>query len=198
MKLDEGQSVTVEVVDTARYHRDLGLLLRPLHNNLAGWDTVGLPASEPTLGMSREAFLDYLEGASPSPLPEPLVTWSSPTVARVSVSNPTAQGSAIASTGNWVELQFAGTEVLDIQLGEFSGAEYLRLEGDTPRRTVGRDATAVRLFLTFVPPRAQVSGGVVRFLAPPKRMALRWGLRLGDGSDETGPLRTVPLARLGR
>ncbi|HUK12134.1 MAG TPA: hypothetical protein VLW17_02440, partial [Thermoanaerobaculaceae bacterium] len=195
LPLETGQVITVDVVDTARYHRDLGLLLRPVHDNLLGWDTVGLPAPEPALGMSREAFVDYLRGASPSPVPEPEVTWGSPALARVAVANRTAQGSAIASTANWVELQFTGTEVLDVQLGEFSGAEYLRQEGGAMRRTVARDATAVRLFLTYVPPRARVSGGAVRFLAPPRSLATRWGVRLGDGSEASGGLQPVPLAK---
>ncbi len=67
VEVEAGRTITVEAVDTARYHRDLGLLLRPVRPALEGWDTVGLPAPEPALGMSREAFLEYLQGGSPVP-----------------------------------------------------------------------------------------------------------------------------------
>ncbi|MFI5143475.1 MAG: hypothetical protein ACHQHM_05555 [Thermoanaerobaculales bacterium] len=191
--LEADQRVSVSVVDTARYNRDVGLILRPVRGSLEGWDTVGLPAPEPTLGMSREAFLDYLNGGLPYPSPRTEVEWPSPTTLKVSVSNPTAHGSAIATVGNWIELRFSGTVVRDLRLGEFGGVEYGRWDGETWRRTVVRDANTVRLYLTYVPPRARLGGVVVTFLTRPREVAARWGLRLGDGSDLVGPLRPVPL-----
>ena len=191
--IEAGQSVAVEVVDTARYHRDLGLLLRPVHPLLAGWDTVGLPAPEPTLGMSREAFLAYLRGGEPFPRPQVVIAFPEPAVMRVSVANPTPQASALATTGNWVELRFEGTEVRDVQLGDFSGMEYGRTTGGVWRGTVARDASAVRLYLTYVPPQARVTGCVVTFISRPRTVATRWSVRLGDGGDVSGPLEAVPL-----
>jgi hypothetical protein len=194
--LDPDQRVTVAVVGTARYDRDLGLLLRPVRSGLDGWDTVGLPAPEPALGMSREAFLDYLNGAPPYPQPEAHVEWSSSTTMGVSVSNPTAQGSAIATIGNWVELRFSGSVVRDVHLGGFGGIEYGRIADDTWQPAVPGNANALRLYLPYMAPRAQVGGAVVTFLTRPSGASVRWRLRLDDGSDVTGPLK--PVASPGR
>ncbi len=187
------QSVTVEMVDTARYNRDLGMLLRPARPLLGGWDTAGLPAPEPTLGMSREAFLDYLEGGDPCPQPVVTVDWPTAVAMRVAVANPTEQASAVATAGNWVELHFEGTQVGDVRLGDFSGMEYGRPQAGVWRRTVARDASALRLYLTFLAPRARVSGCVVTFLSHPREVSAGWGLRLGDGSEVTGPLEAMSL-----
>jgi hypothetical protein len=191
--VEAGQSIAVELVDTARYHRDLGLLLRPVRPLLMGWDTVGLPAPEPNLGMSREAFLAYLRGGEPHPRPQVVIGWPEATVMRVSVANPTPQASALSTTGNWVELRLEGTEVRDVQLGDFAGMEYGRLTGGVWHRTAARDASSLRLYLTFVPPQARVTGCVVTFLTRPRSVASRWSVRLGDGGDGSGPLPAVPL-----
>ena len=191
-----GSSITVEAVDTAGYHRDLGLLLRPARPALEGWDTVGLPAPEPALGMSREAFLEYLQGGSPYPLPRVVVEWAGPTTMRVALVNPTAQTSALATTGNWVELRFAGTEVRDAQLGEFSGMEYGTIGTDGAwRRTAARGASALRFYLTFVPPQARVAGALVTFISRPRGVETRWGMRVGDGGAVRGSLEPVALTK---
>jgi hypothetical protein len=194
-RLEAGARIEVEVVDTARYHRDLGLALRPVRNGLHGWDTVGLPAPEPALGMSLEALLDYLGGGVPFPMPRVTVEPASATAVRVSVDNPSPHGSALSTTGNWVELRFTGTEIRDVQLGEFSGVAHGRLDGGGIKGTVARDATAIRLFVTCLAPRLRVSGGTVVFLSRPRSVSVRWGVRLADGSDETGPLEPVVLTR---
>jgi hypothetical protein len=191
-----GASITVETVDTARYHHDLGLLLRPARPALEGWDTVGLPAPEPALGMSREAFLEYLRGESPYPVPRVVVEWAGPTRMRVALANPTAQTSALATTGNWVELQFAGTEVRDAQLGEFSGMEYGTIGADGVwRRAAARGASALRFYLTFVPPQARVAGALVTFISRPRGVETRWGMRVGDGGAVRGSLEPVALTK---
>ena len=189
-----GQSITVEIVDTAMYHRDLGMLLRPVRPQLEGWDTVGVPEPEPALGMSREAFLEYLAGEMPYPRPQAEVDWPYPAAVRVTFANPTAQASALATTGNWVELRFAGTELRDVALGDFSGVEYGKIGGDGGwHLTAAREATAVRLYLMLVAPRARV-GGTVTFLTRPREMSTRWRMRLGDGTDVTGPTRSVTVS----
>jgi hypothetical protein len=193
VSVEANRTIVVELVDTARYNRDLGLLLRPVRPRLEGWDTVGLPAPEPTLGMSREAFLDYLQGGSPYPRPEVEVEFPGPTVMRVSLANPTPQASALARTGNWTELRFEGTEVRDVQLGDFSGMEYGRPERGVWHPTVARDATALRFYLTYLAPRARVTGCVVTFLSRPHAVSAGWGVRVGDGSAVTGPLEPVRL-----
>jgi hypothetical protein len=189
-----GSTITVESVDTVRYNRDLGLLLRPARPALEGWDTVGLPAPEPALGMSREAFLEYLQGGSPYPMPRVVVEWTGPTAMRVALANPTAQSSALATTGNWVELRFTGTEVRDAQLGAFSGMEYGTIDADgTWRRAAARGASALRFYLTFIPPQSRVAGAVVTFISRPRGVMIRWGMRVGDGGAVTGPLEGVAL-----
>jgi len=112
---------------------------------------------------------------------------------RVMLVNPTPQASALASTGNWVELRFEGTEVGDVQLGDFSGMEYGRPEKGVWHRTVVRDATALRFYLTFLPPFARVTNCLVTFLSRPNAVSAGWRVRLGDGSDVTRPLEPVPL-----
>ena len=188
-RLDVGQKVEVEVVETARYHRDLGLVLRPTRANLVGWDTVSLPSGEPALGMSREAFLDYLRGGMPFPTPDVELAVNGAFVS-VGLRNPSPHASAIATTGNWVELHYSGTEVRDVQLGEFSGVQFGRLEGGVFKEIVARDATLVRLYLPYVAPRSRAGGGAVAFLSAPRTLAVRWGLRLGDGSVVSGPLES--------
>jgi len=193
-RLEVGQKVEVEVVETARYHRDLGLVLRPTRANLVGWDTISLPSGEPALGMSREAFLDYLRGGMPFPTPDVELSVNGALVS-VGLRNPSPHASAIATTGNWVELHFSGTEVRDVQLGEFSGVQFGRLEGGGFKEIVARDAMLVRLYLPYVAPRARVGGGAVAFLVRPRTLAVRWGLRLGDGSEVVGPLESRDVRR---
>ncbi len=187
------RSITVETVDTARYDRDLGLLLRPARPLLEGWDTAGLPAPAPALGMSREAFFDYLTGGSPNPRPEVQAEWVGGATLRVALVNPTDQASAVATTGNWAELRFAGTEVGDVQLGDFAGMEYGRPERGLWKGTVARDASALRLYLTFLAPRARTGGCVIRFLSSPRSVSAGWGLRLGDGREIVGPMERLSL-----
>ena len=195
MPLPVGQSITVEIIDTAMYHRDLGMLLRAVRPLLEGWDTVGLPESEPTLGMSREAFLEYLAGDEPYPRPKVEIEWPRPSAIHVTLANPTAQASTLATTGNWVELRFTGTELRDVQLGEFTGVEYGKVDGHGAwHLTAAREATAVRLYLTLVPPQARI-GGLVAFLTQPREVTARWNLRLGDGMDITGPLKSVTFSK---
>ncbi len=193
--LPAGQSITVEAVDTVAFHRDLGLLLRSVRLGLEGWDAAGLPRSEPTVGMSREAFLDYLAGGLPYPRPRVEVEWPRASTAHVRLDNPTAQASALATAGNWVELRFTGTELRDVQLDEFSGVEYGKVDANAAwHLTAAREATAVRLYLTLVAPRARV-GGFVTFLTQPRDVSARWNLRLGDGSDLAGPLEPAAAVK---
>lgn len=191
-RLEAGQKIEVEAFDTARYNRDLGLIMRPVRNGLLGWDTLGLPAPEPTLGMSLEAFLDYLQGGMPYPVPRVIVEPAGTTV-RLAIENPSPHSSALSTGGNWVELHFTGTEVRDVQLGEFSGLEHGRLVNGRLSDTVARDATVVRLFVTYLAPHATIAGGTVSFLVRPRTLAARWGLRLGDGTDVSGPLQPVAV-----
>ncbi len=190
--LSPHDTIQVDVVDTARFHRDLGLVLRKVRPTLEGWDTAGLPDGEPALGMSLEAFLDYLQGGQPFPTPQVQAEWSAPTRVRLALANPTPQASALASTGNWLELRFSGARLLDVGLGDFSGADYGRVDGRVWRRTVAREATALRLFLTYVPPASRLGGAVVTFLERPSGVSARWVLRLGDGREVSGPIE--PLA----
>ena len=191
-----GRTITVETVDTAQYDHDLGLLLRPVRPALEGWDTVGLPAPEPALGMSREAFLEYLQGGSPDPLPRVVAEWTGPTVMRVALTNATDQTSALATTGNWVEVRFTGTEVRDAQLGAFSGMEFGTIGADGIwRRAAARGASALRFYLTFIPPRSRIAGALVTFISRPRAVASRWGMRVGDGGAVTGRLEAVALTK---
>jgi len=193
--LPAGTVVHVEAVDTARYHRDLGLILRPARPGLVGWDTVGLPDREPTLGLSLEAFIDYLRGGLPFPRPQVQAEWATPTRLRVALANPTPHGSALASTGNFVELRFEGTQLLDVTLGDFAGAEYGRIEGGSWRRAVAREANGVRLFLTCVPPVSRFAGTAVTFFSRPRTITTRWVVRLGDGQEIAGDATEGVLSR---
>ena len=195
VRLEAGQQIETTVIDTARFHRDLGLLLRPVRTQLVGWDTAGLPAAEPTLGMSRVAFLDYLRGGLPHPRPLPRVEMLGGNTVLVAIDNPTPHASALASTGNWVELHFAAAEARDVQFGEFTGVEYGRRVQGEWRRTAPREATAVRFYFTFLPPASRVSGGLVSFIARPSQLAAGWGLRLGDGTELEGAAAPVGATR---
>jgi len=190
--LSPGDTVEVETVDTSRLHRDLGSILRRVRPALTGWDVVGLPDREPTLGVSLEAFLDYLQGGLPMPVADVQAEWPTATRLRLALANPTPHGSAVASTGNFVEVQFSGTQLLDVVLGEFSGTEYGRVEQGAWRRTVARDANAVRFFLTYLPPASRVAGAGVTFFGRPTAVAARVVTRLGDGREVAG--RLAPLA----
>ena len=192
LSLAAGQTVEVQALDAPQYHRSLGLILRTARAGLVGWDSAGLPAPYPTIGMSREGFLAYLEGATPRASPE-VVLESTSTGVRVSVRNPTPFGSAVATTGNFVELRLAGGEIRDVQTGEFAGVEYGRYESGRWRATVAREATSVRFFMTMLAPGAQISGGTVQFFARPRDVEVRWGLRDPDGGSRTGRVPAVPV-----
>lgn len=191
LRLGAGQSVEVAFPDVASYHRDLGDLMRPVRNGLEGWDTIGLPGPEPVVGISRRALIDYLSGGPASPTPEVAAEWTSATALRLTLVNPTSQGSAIGTTGTWVELWFAGSEVRDLQLGQFTGTEYGRYVGGQWRRTAAGGASVVRLYLVYLPPNTRVSGGVVDFLTRPREVSARWVVRTGDGHDIYGPISQV-------
>jgi hypothetical protein len=193
--LAAGATVQVETFDTARFHRDLGLVLRRARPRFEGWDVVTLPAREPTPGFSLEAFLDYLQGGRAYPSPVMQVEWVTPTRLRIALANPTPHGSAVASTGNFVELRFAGTQLLDVGLGEFSGTDYGRIEQGTWRRAVARDANAIRLFVTYVPPASRLAGAAVTFFGRPSEVTARWVVRLGDGTETAGRDEPVPSVR---
>jgi hypothetical protein len=188
-------TIQVEVVDTARYHRDLGLIMRGVRPGLEGWDTAGLPDREPALGMSLEAFLDYLQGGRPYPSPLVEVDWVTATRLRLTIANPTPQASALASTGNWLEVRFTGAQLLDLGLGEFSGAEYGRVEAGAWHRAVAREASAIRLFMTYVAPESRLGGATVTFLDRPSGVSTRWVLRLGDGGEVAGVTEPLPVRK---
>lgn len=186
--LPAGAAVTVQVVQTSRFHRDLRLLLRPQRGALVGWDTVGLPRSSPSLGMSFEAFVDYFRGGVPEPRPLLQGQWSGPFF-DLAVINDSPHASAVATTGNWVELRFAGGQVADVEAGEFSGYEFGRVAGESWTATVSGSANAVRLFLTYLGPEARLGGARIRFAVRPRECSARAGVRLGDGSSRTMDLR---------
>lgn len=190
-RLEPGQQVELELLDTVRYNRDVADLLRPARVGFLGFDTVGLPAVEPTLGMSRQAFVDYLTGGTPYPRPTIEGQWSGSTL-RLTLSNPGPQASAPATTGNWVELQPIGAVIGDILLGDFTGVEYGRWESGVFKRTNAREALVVRFYVTVVFPYGRISGGSVSFVGRPGRVLARWGMRLGDGSDITAPWQPLP------
>ncbi len=184
--LPAGSRVRVRAVQTAGYDRALGEALRPVDDGLLGWDTVGLPAPEPTLGMSLEGFLDYLRGGEPRPAPEIVVRWQSRTQLEVMLANDAPHASAVGVNGNWIELDFGDVPVRDIELGDFAGAEFgVVTRGRWSPAATGR-ATALRLHMTFVPAHSTLSGAIVSFVARPRSLQLRWRLRLGDGSSIQG------------
>ncbi len=188
--LPTGASVTVQAVQTSRYHRDLRLLLRPQRGGLVGWDTVGLPRPSPTLGMSFEAFVDYFRGGVPNPRPLVYGSWSGSHL-EVSVINDSPHASAVATTANWVELRFSGGQMADADAGDFSGYEFGRLVGESWTPTVPGNANAVRLFLTYLGPEARLGGGRVRFAARPQKVFARVSIRQGDGSARTQEVRLL-------
>jgi hypothetical protein len=186
--LAAGTSVRVQAVQTSRFHRDLRLLLRPQRGALVGWDTVGLPRPSPALGMSFEAFVDYFRGGVPEPRPLLQGSWSGAFL-QLAVINDSPHASAVATSGNWVEVRFGSGQVADVEPGEFSGFEFGRVAGDAWSPTVSGNANAVRLFFTFLGPEARVGGARIRFAVRPTQLAARAGVRLGDGSPRTVELR---------
>jgi hypothetical protein len=185
-RLEPGQQVEIELADTVCYDRDVKDLMRPARAGFVGFDTVGLPAPEPTLGMSRQALLDYLTGGTPYPRPQIEGQWSGGTL-HLALVNPGPQASAPATTGNWVEVQPVGAVIGDIVLGDFSGVEYGTWQRGTFKRSNAREAAVVRFYVTAVFPFGRIDGGAVSFMGHPQRVLVRWGMRLGDGSDVSGP-----------
>jgi hypothetical protein len=192
--LARGTSIEIDAVDTARYDRDLGFVLRPVRSRLLGWDTVGLPANAPTVGLSREALLDYLTGGMPRPAPEIVVDWAGPTLLRVAVDNNSHHASAAATSGNWIELSFPSGIVADVEQGEFRGLEYGQLTGTQFRRVGSGEASVLRFFVNLFAPMGQIGAAEVRFVQRPRELSGRWGARLSDGNDITGPVRPLPIA----
>ena len=191
--LSRGTTVEIDFVDTARYDRDLGMLMRPVRNGLTGWDTAGLPPSGTAIGMNREALLDYMTGNPPRPVPEIVVEWTGATRMRVAVGNASPHGSAAATTGNWIEIAFPGGIIGDLDLGDFRGVEYGVLNGSRFRKAGSGEASALRLYVTLLPPGSQIGAAEVRFVQRPRELTGRWGLRLSDGRDVTGTPQPLPL-----
>lgn len=186
--LPAGAKIELETVNTARYARDLGLLLRPERAGLAGWDTVGLPAQTVVAGMSREALYDFLRGGSPVPSARIDVRWSGSSRMTVAIDNPTPHETGIGSLANFVEVRYAGTEILDVQAGEFTNIEYGRIAGGRWETvSVPRSADAVRFHFRFLAPHDMVSGGGITFVSGARSVRVRYGLLVGDGSAISGP-----------
>jgi len=190
--LAAGASLKIRATTAARYARDLGLLLRPVHDGLLGWDTVALPPPEPAAGMSREAFLDFLRGGTPFPRPQVTTRWLSGTRLEIAVANPGPHRTAFGLTSNFVEVAFRGAALRDLQLGDFSTIRY-GVAGDGRWRSVDapRSADAVRLGFLALPARELLGGAVVTFMEPPRAVRVRWGLLPGDGTQVTGPYEAV-------
>jgi hypothetical protein len=193
-RLAPGQQVELELYDTVRFDRDLRDLLRPARAGFVGLDVVGLPAPEPTLGMSRQAWLDYLNGGLPYPQPRVLGQWSGATL-RLTLESSGPQASSPATTGNFIEVQFAKGDqekrstksvINDVAFGDFSGVEYGRWDKGAFKRTNASEAEVVRFYLTVVYPFSRASGAAVMFTARPQYVQVRWGMRLGDGTDVSG------------
>lgn len=183
--------VEVEAFDTARFDRDLAQALRPVRMGLEGWDTVGLPSPEPAIGLSREAFVDYLRGGGPSPRPVIETSWVGNKLL-LTLSNPTPHGSAVSSTGNWLQLNVLPGQVADARIGEFNGLEFGRLEGGVLRSTVLREAAILRFYVSYLAPQARIDGASVSFLGRASEPRCRWGVRLGDGREVGGELGVSP------
>lgn len=194
IRLETGQTVEIDATDTARYNRDLGLALRPVRFGLVGWDTIGAPRRAPAIGMSLEAFIDYLQGNASGPRPRVDATWASGGTLRLTLANPSPHASLVARTGNFVEVVYPDTVARDITLGQFSGAEYGRIGANGSfQRVPPHNASAIRLYTTYLGPGAEITGGVVSFVSRPREVSIRWGVRLGDGQNVVGePTVTRP------
>lgn len=194
IRLDTGQTVEIDATDTARYNRDLGLALRPVRFGLVGWDTIGVPRRAPTIGMSLEAFIDYLQGNASGPRPRVDATWASGSTLRLTFANPSPHASLVARTGNFVEVVYPDTVARDITLGQFSGAEYGRIGASGSfQRVPPHSANAIRLYTTYLGPTTEITGGAISFVSRPREVSIRWGVRLGDGQDAIGdPTVTRP------
>lgn len=189
-----GDSLVVEGLETARYHRGMAGILRRVRPGLLGWDTVGLPAPAPTIGMNREAFLEYFRGALPVAVPE-VEAEAAGTGIRISVRNPTPFSSALATTGNYLEVRFAGAQIRDVQPGRFSGVEYGRYERGRWQATAAREATAVRFFMTLFGPKSEHTGAGVQFFSRPRELRVGWRIRDPDGRERSGAFETVDITR---
>ncbi|MFZ5803534.1 MAG: hypothetical protein ACOY7U_01665 [Acidobacteriota bacterium] len=187
--LPAGTNVTLLAYDAARLQRDLGLLLRPVRQRLLGWDSVGELPPAPALGFTWEAFVAFLSGEGPAPRPVVKIQWESPTTLKVNLQNPTPFASAFATTGNFLDLTFSGTEVRDVTLLAGSGADFGKLAPGFVRAPRGA-ASVVRLYLKVVPPQSTVDVATVSFLSRPKEIGARCTVRLGDGREAGGPVPT--------
>lgn len=190
--LPAGTRVAVQAYDGARLERDLGLLLRPVRQNLLGWDIVGELPPAPALGLTWEAFLAFFSGQAPVPRPSVTVAWVSPTTLKLVLENPTPFASAFASTGNFLDLHFSGTEVKDVTPLAAAGADFGKVDGGFVRAPRGA-ASVVRLYLKVVPPRTPVEVATVSFMSRPKELAATLTVRLGDGRQVSGAPVTLPV-----
>lgn len=184
--------VAVIAADGARLQRDLAILLRPLRQNLRGWDSIGFPPPAPTLGLSWEAFLGFFSGLPVRPKIVLDSQWLSPTALKVTVENQAPFATAFATSGNALDLVFAGTEVKDVVLLAASGADFGRREGESFTRAPRGAANTLRLYLRAFPPQVPLEAAVVQFVSRPKELAGYFTARLGDGSEVSGP---VPMPK---
>jgi len=190
--LAAGTELKLQATTTARYARDLGLLLRPVRNGLIGWDTVALPRPEPAIGMSREALIDFLRGGPTYPRPQVTTRWLSPIRLEIAIANPGPHQTGFGLGRNFVEISYRSAELRDLQLGDFASVEYGVPTREGWRQvTAPRSADALRLGFLFLPPHELLGGGVLTFMAPPRGLSVRWGVLPGDGSQETGPYEVV-------
>ncbi|MCS7182427.1 MAG: hypothetical protein NZ869_04885 [Thermoanaerobaculum sp.] len=187
VRIPAGSRLLLQGFDASRLQRDLGILLRPVRRHLVGWDSIGNLPPAPALGLSWEGFAAFFSGELPQPRLLVRGSWSSPTLLRVVVENLAPFASAFATSGNFVDLAFAGTEVKDVNLINGAGADFGRMEQGFVRAPRGA-ASVVRLYLKVIPPSATVEVASLSFLSTPKSLSAQATVRLGDGREVSGPV----------
>ncbi len=184
-----GETVAVSWSDTAELDAALGEASRLTVPVPLGWDILWLPpAADAPLGLSRNAFLAYLDGEGPAPSLAVDLERSGPSI-RVVVENRSPFASALSRFANWIEVDAGTTALVAEDRGDFDGIVLGNTRSGEFRRTSGSGITAVRLLENYVAPGEKLRSGRIRLAGRRVVPVVRWHLQLSDGREVAGTLR---------
>jgi hypothetical protein len=180
-----GDRLALRWMDASKLSAALHESHRLILPELAGWDLVGLPAADQTLGMSREALLRYLSGEGPEPEIVVQVTRNGRSM-RVRLENRSVFSSAVSNHGNWLQVSVDEGWVTVDGPGSFERFTRGTLRDDDFQQGSLERVDAVRFFEIYLAPGEVIDSGSLRLPSSSTPASVQWHVTLLDGREVVG------------
>jgi hypothetical protein len=182
-----GETLAARWLDPARLNAHLAEIGRLVLPEVGGFDLIPLPPTPQALGMGRETLLRYLAGEGPVP---DLAVRPSRSGAGVSVrvDNPSAFGTALSSSGNWVEVSVESGALVAEARGSFDRILLGTARDGQWHQGTFAGVNAVRFVENMIGAGESVQTGLVR-VGGRGRVLVRWQMVLSTGETLSGAQR---------